>query len=204
MNKKIAIDIDDTISDSLGAVHKLANSKIDFEIPFEDFMKPGEYWGYYDRVWVEHGLKDRIISQQIFEELQKNQALFPLLPSAEFAVHELMKSYDIVLITSRDEECREYTEAWLRDQFGDNAPDLYFCSNHKNSDSKTKGQICQYLKAGWLIDDNVEHCLGARSEGVTPILFGEYGWHHNKPEEIINCKTWQEVLEYFEGIEANG
>lgn len=197
VKKTIAVDIDDTITDSISAMHRVANSQGDVDIPIESYRQPGEYWRYYDRVWAAHGVKDRIDAQQIFKEIQTNQNLVPLLPGAEFAILQLMSRYHVVLITSRDEDYREYTEAWLKEQFGEKSPSLYFSSAHKDQGAETKGQICKRLGAEWLIDDNVEHCMGAEKEGVKAILFGEYGWHFQKPPELLNILDWPGVLEYF-------
>jgi 5'(3')-deoxyribonucleotidase len=200
MKKIIAIDIDDTLTESRNGVRKLANRKLDLELPIEAYSVSGEYWGYYERVWAEHGIKDQLNASELYRELHTDQTLTPLLPGAEYAIKQLLNSFEIVLITSRDKMWKTHTEDWLKEQFGNLAPELYFCESHANSSSETKGQICKKVGAQWLIDDNVDHCLGALELQVEPILFGEYGWHHKKPAGLKNLLSWPEVLEYFESV----
>ncbi len=200
MSKRtIAVDIDDTLAQSLDAFRQRVNEQANANLTAEDYKIEADYWGYYEKVWDTHGLSNPFTSADIFGELHTNHDLVPLLPGAEFAVHELMKRFDVVLITARDLKWQEATKEWLQLQFGDKMPDVYFSGGHHNEGSKNKGQICVELGADWLIDDNVEHCLAAISEGVTPILFGDYGWQFTAPKELVRCGDWQTVLDYFDG-----
>lgn len=198
MKKIIAVDIDDTIAESLEAFRKKANEHAGSNLAPDDYKIEADYWGYYEQVWEQHGITDLVNATKVYEDLHTDQSLVPLLPGAQFAVSELMKKYEIVLITARDPRWEAATKDWIRDQFGDRAPDLYFSQAHRDASSKTKGQICKDVGAEWLVDDNVEHCLSAVKEEVTPILFGDYGWQHHAPEELVRCEDWQAVLEYFD------
>jgi hypothetical protein len=59
--------------------------------------------------------------------------------------------------------------------------------------------ICQEIGAGYLIDDNVEHCRLAAEAGVKALLFGEYGWnkHLPTPPGVERVKDWKDVTDYF-------
>lgn len=199
MRKTIAVDIDDTIAESLEAFRKKANEHAGSSLGVEDYKIEADYWGYYEKVWEQHGIADLVNATKVYEDLHTDQSLVPLLPGAQFAVSELMKKYKIILITARDPKWEDATKSWLQDQFGDRAPELYFSQAHRDTASKTKGQICKDVGAEWLIDDNVEHCLGAVQEGVTPLLFGSYGWQYKAPNHLTRCHDWQAVLEYFDG-----
>lgn len=200
MSKKtIAIDIDDTIAETLEAFRKKANEYADSSLEPADYVIEADYWRYYEEVWERHGIADLVSTDRVYEDLHTDQSLVPLLPGAQFAVGELMKRYNIVLITARDPRWETATKKWLLQQFGDDAPELYFSQAHRDAKHKTKGQICVDLRAEWLIDDNVEHCLGALREGVVALLFGNYGWQHKAPNNLISCPDWQSVLEYFNG-----
>jgi len=195
----IAVDIDDTIVESLDAIRQKANEYSGTNLSLEDYNTKGEYWGYYEKIWEQHGMADELDIMQICEDLHDNQSNIPLLPGAEFAVHELSKRFVIILITARDPKWESATTEWLKDQFGSIAPRVYFSQSHQDISRKNKGQICIELGAQWLIDDNVQHCITAMDEGVEAILYGEYGWQSNVPTELTKCKDWQSVLEYFDG-----
>lgn len=190
MKKTIAIDIDDTIAETLEAFRKKANEHSGTSLAAEDYTIEADYWGYYEQVWAQHGMMDLVSTAKVYEDLHTNQSDVPLLPGAEFAVSELMKKYKIVLITARDPKWERATRDWLKGQFGVRAPEPYFNQAHRDSGSKTKGQICKDIGAKWLIDDNVEHCLSAVQEEVVPILFGSYGWQYRAPESLARCKDW--------------
>jgi 5'(3')-deoxyribonucleotidase len=196
--KTIAIDIDDVIADSTEALRQLVNERFGAELTAEHYQVPDDYWGYYERVWQTHGIADQVSLTALEDEMVIDQSRMPLLARASFAIGELSKKFHIVLITSRDPSWEPATKRWLREKFDSFAPELYFVRNHKEADSKTKGEVCKDLEVAWLIDDNVEHCKSALDQGVEAVLFGEYGWHHAAPAGLDRCKDWPAVLEYFD------
>ena len=124
----------------------------------------------------------------------------PLLPSALFVINQLSDRYDFVVVTARHPARGDMTKTWLKEMFPDHMIDVHFSGAHRDERGLTKGQICKKLGASYLIDDNVEHCLGAAKEGIDAILFGTYGWHDGAPEHLVRCKDWPAVLEYFESL----
>lgn len=193
----IAIDIDDTIADSTESLRLLVNKYAGVSLPQEAYRMNGDYWGYYERVWKANNIADKASYDDFANEMVDDQSRVPLLPGAEFAINELARQYDIVLLTARDKTWEKATKRWLLDNLGNHVIDVHFTSAHKDEREMTKGQLCRHLNAKILIDDNVEHCLSALNEGVQPILFGDYGWHHHAPGNIKRCKDWQAVLEFF-------
>jgi hypothetical protein len=133
--------------------------------------------------------------------MESDQSHVPLLAGASVALTELSKRFRIILITSRNPAWEKATRAWLHTHFADKVVDVYFAMNPRyGTGQRTKGDLASELGASWHIDDNVEHCLSAREHGVTPILFGEYGWHHKAPDHLLRCKDWPAVVEFFNGV----
>ncbi|MEK7471671.1 MAG: hypothetical protein AAB624_00290 [Patescibacteria group bacterium] len=195
----IAIDIDDVIAASTESVRLLANERTGSNLTEDHYKTAGEYWGYYERVWREHDLEDKLSYQDLSAEMAIDQLHVPLLAGAEIGVATLLEKHKTVLITSRDPGWELATIKWTKHHFGERIPELYFSRNHKDTKEKTKGELCIELGATWLIDDNVEHCLSAIKVGVGAVLFGEYGWQQNKSKELIHCKDWSAVIEFFDG-----
>lgn len=193
----IAIDIDDTIAASTESIRLLANKKTGASLSPEAYQAKGEYWGYYERVWEANDLGGQVHYSDFEKEMVVDQSQVPLLPSAGFAVAELSKRYDIVLITARDKTWEEATRRWLTENFPGRTIDVHFTAAHKDERSMTKGQLCRHLGATVLIDDNVEHCQSALDEGIEAILFGQYGWQHAAPRGMRRCLDWPAVLEYL-------
>lgn len=194
----IAIDIDDTILDSTGFIRSKTNQLTGKQLSEDAYKVEGDYWGYYERVWIAHEIDKVMDMGKIHEYMLKNHLEVPLLPGAEFAILQLMKKYKIVLITSRELSFEAVTKKWLKRQFGDSYPEVYFSQGHKSTKHKNKGQICKDIGASWLIDDNVQHCKDATKENIKAILYGEYGWQYQADDSLYRCKDWQSVLEYFQ------
>ncbi|MEO5691180.1 MAG: hypothetical protein ABIQ64_03265 [Candidatus Saccharimonadales bacterium] len=196
----IAIDIDDTLADSTELIRLNVNNRYNVSISKEAYRSEGEYWGYYERVWAEHGIADLTLENFFDDEMVSEIMEVPLLPSALFAIKVLHKTFDIVLITSRRKERAAQTKKWVETSFGGITIDVHFSEAHKDESKMTKGQICTALGARYLIDDNVGHCESAINEGVTPLLFGEYGWQGSAPDTLFRCRDWPSVLDYFARI----
>jgi 5'(3')-deoxyribonucleotidase len=196
----IAIDIDDVIADSTEALRLKVNEKTGASLTREHYQVEGEYWGYYERVWTAHGLKDKVPKGMLDSEMIADQSYVLLLPGVSFAIGELSKRFDIALVTARHKEWEEATHEWLKEHFGNVFIDVHFAGNLRMGHTQTKGELCKEVGAKWLIDDNPMHCKTALDEGLQGILFGEYGWHYELPEGLVHCKDWPAVLEYFDAI----
>ena len=105
-----------------------------------------------------------------------------------------------MLVTARRKKREALTKQWIENTFEGMKIDVHFSEAHRDESKMTKGQICKTIGASYLIDDNVGHCESALSEGVTPLLFGEYGWHGTVPDTITRCKDWPTVLDYFANV----
>lgn len=193
---KIAIDIDDVLADSTESLRLLVNKRLSMSLPKSAYRVPGRYWGYYERVWSEHGIAGQLDFKALNQEMEIDQSHVPVMANAQYAVHELVKDFHIVFVTSRDASWEKATKRWLHEQFGDENVEVYFCESHKNEAAKSKGEICKDLGADLLIDDNPSHCQSATDEGIATILFGEYGWHQDAEEDAVRCKDWPSVVEY--------
>lgn len=199
MRQTIAVDIDDTLTDSTELVRLIANERLGVNVSREAYQVEGEYWGYYDQVWEENGLTDRISFDEILQVLVSERRDAPFLPHATFSLSQLAKQYNVVLVTSREAVREEVTRQWFNEHLNAHVSDVYFTTLHRNAQRLTKGQICRELGACMLIDDNVEHCQSALAEGVDAILFGSYGWQYTVPNDMVRCRDWHEVLEMFDG-----
>lgn len=200
--RTIAIDIDDVLASTTDALRIWSNDRSGSSLAPEHFMDAGEYWGYYERVWEQHGIGHILKYDDFHADVVRDEVVIPLLPSAEFAIHELTKTYNIILITSRSEDLEAVTKRWIDSHFGAHNIEIYFAKNHRyhyNQATKSKGQLCKELGASLLVDDSVQHCESALSEGIEAILFGEYGWQKPFPVGLKRCQDWPAVLEYLNG-----
>lgn len=194
----IAIDIDDVVAQGTEYLIESVNTRHNLALTREEYHAVGgEFWGYYERVWQAHGVGDLVHYADVAEEMAADQSQVPLLPGAQFAVHELAKRFHVIFITARPPAWEQATRRWFKQHLDDEDVELYFAGNHYDSAAQSKGQLAVRLGAELLIDDNISNCQSALDEGVDTILFGEYGWHTSVPDGMMRCKDWPAVLEYM-------
>jgi 5'(3')-deoxyribonucleotidase len=193
----IAIDIDDTLADSTESLRIIANQRTGSNLPPDAYKVKGEYWGYYERVWAEHGIDTKYSFAQHKAEMEKDHSDLLVVEGAVDAVKRLSQTYQIVLITARDRSWEAATRRWLEARFSDTQYELHFIEHHHDDTGLTKGQLCKQLGVELLIDDHDAHCVSALNEGVGAIRFGTYGWHGDDDLQYPCFKTWAEVLEYL-------
>ncbi len=194
----IAIDIDDVLAQGTEYLIESVNRRHNLTLTKDDYHAVGgEFWGYYERVWQAHGVGELVRYGDVAEEMATDQSEVPLLPGAQFAVHELAKRFKVIFITARPPAWEQATRRWFRQHLGDEDIELYFAGNHYDDTAQSKGQLAVTLGAELLIDDNISNCQSALDEGVRTILFGEYGWHTSVPSEMVRCKDWPAVLEFM-------
>lgn len=195
----IAIDIDDVLAGTSDAIRRSINVRFNIDLQPKDYTIKAKYWDYYEEVWKAHGLTDPEILKDFYADVIAENVDITILPSANFAIEELSKKFNIIFITSRDKSWEAVTRKWFVNNFNNTDISLYFANNHKDSKAKTKGELCVELGAFLLIDDNTDHCRSALDKGIEAILFGQYGWHITIPEGAKQCKDWPAVLEYING-----
>ncbi len=194
----IAIDIDEVIADTTEAVRLITNKRTGIDLPPEAYAIHADYWGYYESVWKHHDVYD-ITFKEIHEELTTDHLAVKILPAAEFALGRLMKKYDVVFVTARNDDRRADTHEWFNAWLPELKPNVYFSNYLDEARRVSKGELCKELGAELLIDDNFDHCLSAVESGLKAILFGNYGWQYKAEahDSIVVCKNWQAVLEHL-------
>ena len=144
------------------------------------------------------GLTDHSFFHSFYKKLEKDQSNILPIDGAPQAVFKLANSYTLVAVSSRELFMERETRKWLSKNFKNMFQTLLLVGHIKNA-KQTKGEACVELGARWLIDDNIDHCKSAAQKGVTPVLFGDYGWHDEFDGSMDYCKDWTAVLEYFDG-----
>jgi 5'(3')-deoxyribonucleotidase len=194
----VAIDVDDVLAHSTEAFRLAVNEKAGAQLTPEDYRVPGDYHQYYERVWQTHGIADKVPADELFGQMERDQSHVPPYKGASAVLRKLAKQYELIVVTARYPEWYEATDVWLKSHFPDVFSQIHFGGSNRDPLGRSKGDICVEIGAKYLIDDNIEHCTSAADRGVTPILFGEYGWHVGVPQGTIRCKTWNEVEKYFD------
>ena len=192
----IAIDVDDVLVPTTDAMREFVNKTFGTNLTEEDYKQPGPYRQYFEHVWQvtpEEGLR-RYNSFIEAGELVRAQ---PVKDAIE-VIAELEKKYNLVIVSARGDKQMEMTHQWLDAHFPEVFKGVHFQSAWYNDPTKTKAAICKEIGADYLIDDNSEHCFLAQKEGITALLFGDYGYNNDEMSKgLKRVLNWQEVKEYF-------
>lgn len=192
----IAVDVDDVLFPTNDGIRNFVNTHYEANLSHEDHTQPGEYIGYFERVWgVDHET-----AETWYRSFIESGALTQMQPieGAIEVLAELEKNYELVVISARHEEQVEMTHQWLVAHFPSVFKDVRFISGWYHGRKISKGDVCKEIGATYLIDDHTEHCLQAENAGTKALLFGEYGWSKNDTANTLTrVKDWSEVKKYF-------
>lgn len=196
----IAVDIDDVLAQGTESLRLEVNQRLGVDLTPDHYSVPGEYWGYYESIWEKNGLSGRITMEELNPRMVEDQSHISPFKQAREVLQELALKFQLVVVTARKAEWETATLYWLDLHFPRTFTDIYFAG--RRTEKQTKGDLCKELGVEWLIDDNVTHAQSALECGIKVILFGEYGWHKETDihDDIVRCKDWAAVDEYFHGI----
>lgn len=199
--KTIAIDVDDVLSLCGRSFIDYHNFHYGTNLTDTALQYKGDYWWYWNAVLkAEAGIDQQEAERRLMEFLRSDNHIIkqPVMNGAKEALLELKKNYKLVIITARHFSIEESTRQWLLDEFKDTFDDIYFI--HQPDKKITKAEVCKSIGAEYLIDDAFDHCELAASQGITALMFGQYGWnsYQELPEKVIRIKNWKEILTFFE------
>lgn len=194
----IAVDIDDVLADSTESLRMAVNARLGVDLQPHHYRIPGEYWGYYDSVWQANGIGGRVTLDELDPQMKEDQGHVQPMPDARKVLVRLQTCYDLVIVSARSLQWYDATIVWLETQLPGLFNQVVFADGLTGLQQRSKGKLCKEIGAQWLIDDNVDHAQTALDEGMSVVVFGEYGWHAKGiPDGAVPCKNWQEIGEYF-------
>lgn len=195
----IAIDVDDVLAVENEAVRLFANEHYGHTHTAEDYMVPGEYWGYWEKI---QGVDPEEFGRRYGEYVASGaKGRLRVVDGALEMVRRLKRDYELVIVTSREAHMVEITHEWLNTHFPATFKRVEFVALWSGSVQGSKADICAELGAQYLIDDHVGHIELAVEQGIKGLLFGHYGWNHTAelPKQVVRVQNWQAVGEYFYG-----
>ncbi len=190
----IAVDIDEVLFPLVPDLIKYVDKAHKVKLAQSDFVKYN-----LEEIWE----GDPAEAIQIFEKYKKQVSIevAPIAGATE-ALGELAKSYEIIVMTSRDSTVEKVTHDWLNTHFPEIFTQVHLLGNRKDSVSwQRKSEVCKELGVGYLIDDHLYNIIETSEVGISTLLFGDYPWNQiaNLPAGVTRVRDWSEVLEYFDG-----
>jgi 5'(3')-deoxyribonucleotidase len=181
---KIGIDIDSVLADTcpswsayMKTKHHEHNHGFD---KFRLYDKLVDAWSFHSDI-CEQCFHDCLHDRERIMEI-------PLMSGAQWAVYQLAAQADLYIVTSRPDDVRDYTIAWLQDK------NIFPCVKQVIF-AHAKEDVCLDLGLDFMIDDSPRQIAAMRDQSETQVVI--YDTLYNKDEEGLRLNNWLEVEEYL-------
>lgn len=194
MNQVIAVDFDDVIFDCNATLVEFHNARYGTTLKVDDVRS----WNL-EQVW---GCTLDEAIRRVNEYLQTDfHDSAPLIAGAHEGLLKLKTlGYSIILVTSRADDVRPQTEAWIKKNIAGLFSDMYFINHFDASTPKhrSKADVCKEINAGVLIEDAVHHAENVAGSNI-PVLLFDQPWNRTEMgPNIVRVKSWSEVVDWVQ------
>ncbi|EJU00864.1 hypothetical protein DACRYDRAFT_22733 [Dacryopinax primogenitus] len=203
----LAIDLDDTVSATNTTLIQWHNDIHGTALTLDDL--------YYYHYWKTPGWGNP-------EEAMKKARTFfgsrhflerKPVPGAVEALRRLKKAgYKLVIVTSRGDDLKAETEAWIAKYCPDVFEDIHYTGEFlrmKTDENgnvvrvfKSKAEVLMEIGAVVLIDDCVDHTLHCATfePAIPSLLFGEYPWGKRQSPLVTQEDYWSYQKRVEKGV----
>lgn len=196
----IAIDIDDVLAESAKGFVGFSNQRWGTSLEVDDYQ---EHWAEMWKVDNEEVEKRALEyhNSGVLSTFSHREAALSVLEA-------LKENFNLIIITSRRLQMKNDTLAWVHMHYPGifSNDDINFAGIwdivDEHSHTKTKAELAMTLRADYIIDDQLKHCIAAGDYGIKAILFGNYRWNQTQTAltpHITRVTDWEGVLDYFRG-----
>ncbi len=197
----IAIDCDDVLVDTAHDILAFYNNKYGTKLDESDF------YSYSETTRDRFGVNTLEEAIERFNERLLDPEHHSITPSQEAidAIHKLARKHELHLVTGRQDAMEAATIGMVETYF----PGCFTSVEHTNymtadhtAVKRTKGEVCQAIKADVMIDDYLGHIRDVLEAGIPQgIVFGDFDWGKRQrlPVGAVRCIDWQAVLEFLDG-----
>ena len=183
---KIAIDLDDVLSNTYEVFIEFINERIETPIRFNDMIN----YHLHEILKISRGKEIEAIREfdnsKFFDMIEKKEG------SSE-AIKDLKKKYELAVITSRPLDIRNQTVNWINKHFPE-IKNVYFINKDYYNETKSKAEICKEINAEIIIEDNLDYAKECLKENIRVLLF-DCPWNrkNNLGKGIIRVHSWDEI-----------
>ena len=149
----------------------------------------------YEDVWP-CTREEAIARVHDFYRTPEHDATLPLIDAPEVVRH-LSSRYTLHIITSRVDEIRDLTLAWLERHFPQMFTSAQFINNYGPTSGvkRTKADVCTELSADLMIEDSLEHARSIAAIGI-PVILIDCPWNQGDiPENVYRVASWRDIGE---------
>lgn len=190
----IAIDCDDVLIPSSSRIIERYNHRFGTTIGLDSMYREGDTW--------QADSYEAAISR-VDMLLRDDRILDDLVPDEKTirSINLLASAHELHLVTGRQTYMSASTDYLLETYFKGCFTSIehtnYIASAQSAEVKRSKGDVCEAIKADILVDDHISHGVDVLARGVKRvILFGDYAW--NQPDDIadgiVRCFDWDSTV----------
>jgi len=193
----VAVDVDDTIIDTIGSLILFHNNIYGTNFKEEDF-----YSCWYREVWG--GTKEEEIKKlEDFYKSNYYSEIIPIKGSQKTLISLIEEGIEFQAVTGRVYDLIEKTEGYIKKHF----PNIFSNIYHTNSYGLTgikirKSEVCKNINADFIIDDDMNHVVDCTNAGI-PVLVFNKPWNQGiLPNGAFRMNSWEELPNLINQIKA--
>ncbi|MDO8628490.1 MAG: hypothetical protein Q7R56_01930 [Nanoarchaeota archaeon] len=138
------------------------------------------------------GLPETTINDMIAETVDRHA--LPLLPQAVAICEQLSQTYELIIVTSRNETWKKQTQQPIEQDFPQGViSDIYFTTNGNSPRLGHKDELLQRLKPKAHLEDGLHFAEQIATKGIHTLLF-DWPWNQH-PKELPYIKRTQPYQE---------
>jgi len=185
---RIAVDVDDTMIDTIGSLILFHNDRYGTKLKQEDF-----YSCWYREVWG--GSKEEEIKKlNDFYKSSYFDGIIPISDSQKILISLVKKDVEFQAVTGRVYDLIEKTRICIKRYY----PSIFSGIYHTNSYGLTgvkikKSEVCKKLNVDLLIDDDMNHVIDCTNEGIPVLVFNKPWNQGTLPEKALRMNSWEEL-----------
>lgn len=193
LNETIAIDMDEVLSPFVFHLVNWYNQTYQTQFKFEQFTT-------YDFSTIWGGTKEQTVA--ICDSFHRSRKIEDIQPvaGAVAALTLLAQQFNLVLVTSRPLQHKDYTHSWIDHHLKDIFAEIILC-NHWTATGKAikKSEVCKQIKAKYFIDDLPFYIEEVASCDIQCFLFGNYPWNKQpiSKENVRRVAGWDDILNHL-------
>ena len=186
--KKIGIDIDEVLSETVAGFLAFYNEKHGTQFYFDQIV---EY--SFSKIF---GITPEIEKSELMAFFASTSfAELATVNGSNEAIKELSKNYELYAVSSRPPQLMKLTSVWLNKHFQGCFKEVILIDSHFDS-SKNKSQICLQKHLDYFVEDVLSYAEDCAGSGVEVFLLDK-PWNQGtiNSKNIIRVKNWLEIVE---------
>lgn len=191
MKKIIAVDIDDVLANTSERLDSYYNQRFGTNIKLQDHQTYS-----LNNIWNCTAQEAIKIANDFFKS-DYGTSIIPF-PGSQYAIDELSKKYDLIVITSRMLDFEKLTIDWVNQYFSNRFKEIVITNKMaiNKMPSREKYEICLEKNIDMMIEDNLHYAMQNANHKITTYLM-DRPWNQNGqlPSLIKRVYSWNEIIE---------